>query len=98
MKKKSGRVRSTKRVSTLYPERAPEDPQNHEIFKMEYFFLKLTKNCIYPLYFNSNKKYVEIAEKHKNAFNLNSNLCSTFLNLHKNYEGICLKPFVKKII
>ena len=48
--------------------------------------------------FNSNKKYVEIAEKHKNAFNLNSNLCSTFLNLHKNYEGICLKPFVKKII
>lgn len=47
---------------------------------------------------NPNRNYIEIAQKHKNAFHLNSEVCSTFLDLHKNYRGLCAKPFVKKII
>ncbi len=47
---------------------------------------------------NSNKEFLNAYSKSKNAFARNSNLCATYLDIHRLYKDMSDKPFVKKII
>jgi len=45
---------------------------------------------------NLNKKFKEAIQSNPNAFNKNTNLCSSFRDLHGEYRDLCDKPFYKK--
>ena len=47
---------------------------------------------------NPNKVFLNAANSSKNAFCRNSNICSTFLDMHNKCKDISERPFVKKII
>lgn len=55
-------------------------------------FVDLTRNFV-P---NYNKDFVDAIHKEERIFAKNQNMCSNFLNLHKEYKNLCDKPFYKK--
>jgi len=47
---------------------------------------------------NTNKLLVNTLKNSKNIYNKESNICSSYLDIHRLYRGISEKPFMKKII
>lgn len=47
---------------------------------------------------NPNKEYLNALKKCPRGFGRDSNLCSSYYDIHSKYQGLCEKPFVKKFI
>lgn len=47
---------------------------------------------------NPNKEFLAAYNKTKNPFHLSSNLCATYLDIHKPNRNISERPFVKKLV
>ena len=47
---------------------------------------------------NPNKEFLSAFKKSSNVFARNSNLCATYMDIHRLYKDISDKPFVKKIV
>ncbi len=57
-------------------------------------FVDLTRNFV-P---NYNKEFVNAIGKDEMIFSKKQNLCVNFLDLHKEYNNLCDKPFIKKSV
>lgn len=57
-------------------------------------FIDFTKNVV-P---NTNKEYFKHYNNDDKVFRIKKNLCSTYLDIHREYKGISDPPFVKKIV
>lgn len=57
-------------------------------------FVDLTRNFV-P---NYNKEFVKAIGKEERIFSKKQDLCVNFLELHKEYNNICEKPFIKKMV
>jgi len=57
-------------------------------------FVDLTRNFV-P---NHNKEFEKAIGKENRIFSKKRELCSNFLELHKEYYNICEKPFIKKFV